>query len=169
MGGRPPGQDSVDRTLAEWATIRPEVDVTALGVTQRIVRTAQLITRRLDEAAQRNGLRVRGDYNTLTTLRRAHPVQLTPAGLAEIMLVTASGMTGRLDRLEGAGLLVREHAVDDRRSVLVGLTEQGLSVVDRTFASVVADQNEVVANLSARQIEQLSALLRHVSLSLGDR
>ncbi len=49
----------------------------------------------------------------------------TPAELAEATGVTRATMTGLIDTLERDGLVRREHAPDDRRMMLVHLTERG--------------------------------------------
>jgi DNA-binding MarR family transcriptional regulator len=45
-------------------------------------------------------------------------------------MMSRAGMTGRLDRLEEAGLVARTLVADDRRSFRVSLTPRGRRVVD---------------------------------------
>jgi DNA-binding MarR family transcriptional regulator len=44
-------------------------------------------------------------------------------------------MTNRLERLERAGLVTRMPDPQDRRGILVGLTEQGRDVVEQAVAA----------------------------------
>ncbi len=60
----------------------------------------------------------------------------TPAGLrmnelAERILYSKSGFTRVVDRLEEAGLVRRVRPGDDRRSILVVLTDQGRTTMDQ--------------------------------------
>src|SRR5262245_4045620 len=47
----------------------------------------------------------------------------TPGRLAELTGLSTGAITGVIDRLERAGFLVREHDADDRRRVLLRLTQ----------------------------------------------
>lgn len=48
--------------------------------------------------------------------------------LAEKMGITTGTLTVQIDKMEQAGLVVRKAHQQDRRSILVGLTEHGLAV-----------------------------------------
>src|SRR3954447_13557568 len=59
----------------------------------------------------------------------------TPAGLrmnelAERILYSKSGFTRVVDRMEGAGLVRRVHPDNDRRSILVNLTDKGRKAME---------------------------------------
>ena len=55
----------------------------------------------------------------------AEQVGLTPKKLSELMDLTTGAMTTMIDRLERAGLLVRQPHPTDRRSLLLALTPGG--------------------------------------------
>lgn len=75
----------------------------------------------------------RGEFDTLATLRRSGtPYTLTPGGLARSSMVTGAAMTNRLRRLEDRGLLKRTTDATNRRSVLVRLTDDGLTPMPRS-------------------------------------
>ena len=48
----------------------------------------------------------------------------------------------------------------DGRLVLVGLTASGLELIDRAVADHAANESHIIAGLSPRQRQQLTALLR---------
>jgi DNA-binding MarR family transcriptional regulator len=77
------------------------------------------------------------------------------------MMLSSGGTTARLDRLERLGLVRRRPDPDDRRAVLVGLTEQGVRSVDTAVAAGLTKQQELLSHLTAAQQSRLSALLRH--------
>lgn len=55
----------------------------------------------------------------------------TPATIADTIGVDRSAVTRLLDRLEKKGLVLREHAKLDRRSVNIHMTEAGEALMDR--------------------------------------
>ena len=66
-------------------------------------------------------------------------------------------MTNRLDRLEEAGLVRRLPDPDDRRGVLVELTDAGRTRLGRQSVSAqAAKESLVAAALSAKEKQQLN-------------
>ena len=57
--------------------------------------------------------------------------------LAERILYSKSGLTRVVDRLEDAGLVRRVRPENDRRSILVVLTDQGRAMIDRWPAATI--------------------------------
>jgi DNA-binding MarR family transcriptional regulator len=85
--------------------------------------------------------------------------QLSPTTIAERLLVTTASVTSLLDTLERRALVTRSPDPDDRRKVLVTLTEDGRRVVDRFLPQVVALQTGLLSGLSeARRTELLESL-----------
>ncbi len=69
-------------------------------------------------------------YDVLATLRRSgEPYELAAGDLVRQTMVTTGAITNRVDRLEERGLVER-HTTDDRRKVIVRLTDKGLDLVD---------------------------------------
>jgi hypothetical protein len=88
-------------TVDGWSRLRPDVDLLGLGVAHRLVWSGRLAEEVLEKTAIACGLRRRGDYEVLALLRRAEPEFLTPLQVAQQLLTSQSGMTGKLDRLSG--------------------------------------------------------------------
>lgn len=108
-------------------------------------------------------------YDVLATLRRqGQPYELTAGELVRQTMVTTGAITNRIDRLEQRGLVARART-DDRRKVIVRLTEQGLDLVDAVVDSHMATERDILAALSPRQQNDLAHLLRTTLLALGDR
>src|SRR5215467_889179 len=55
-------------------------------------------------------------------------MNVTCSEIAEATLITKGGITGILDRLEARGLVQREASRDDRRSIVIQLTEEGVNL-----------------------------------------
>ena len=81
-------------------------------------------------------------------------------------MLTSSGTTKRLDKLEAAGLVAREPDPNDRRGTLIALTDQGRALVDQVTGPHLANEARLLAPLSAEEREQLAALLRTLNLGL---
>ena len=134
----------------------------------RIIRAGRIAESMMNQIAKENGLGVRGDYDVLASLRRAHPKPLRPQDLADRVMTSAPGITGRLDRLEVAGLITRKAHPTDRRATLVSITAKGRRVADRAFASILQAVNEMVEDVPPTVRADLAAALREMMVALGD-
>ena len=152
-------KDAVDRIIDQWRVERPDLDPSGKAVTGRVVRAADLIARRNREALAPFGIKG-GEYSALSALRRSgDPYELSPSQMSEHLMVTSGGLSLMLDRLERAGFVRRRPHPEDRRSVLVSLTADGLRTIDQAMTAHAAVEQEVVAGLSAKEASQLAALL----------
>ncbi|MQS36546.1 MarR family transcriptional regulator [Streptomyces katsurahamanus] len=153
--------DAVDAIVDQWAAVRPDLDTAPMAVYGRIYRIARAMGDLMEKEYRRFGL-TRGEFDVVATLRRSgEPYTLSPRELSATLMLTTGGMTGRLDKLEKAGLLVRSPDPDDRRGLRVTLTGQGLELADQAVAAGLAVQQQVFGSvLDQRQGEQLGDLLR---------
>jgi DNA-binding MarR family transcriptional regulator len=157
-----PVQDEVDRLVAAWARERPDLDVRPLEVLSRVTRLARHLDRARRAAFAKHDLEV-WEFDVLAALRRAgSPHVLSPGQLLAQTLVTSGTMTNRIDRLEAQGLVQRRPHPDDRRGVHVRLTARGKERVDAALADLLAREKELLAGLTSRQQDGLSALLRQL-------
>lgn len=161
-------RDAVDRMVAQWRAVRPDVDVTPMAVIGRISRLSRLIDRRLAVNFAQHGIE-NWMYDVLATLRRSgEPYELTAGDLVRQTMVTTGAITNRIDRLEARGLVVRTRSADDRRRVNVRLTRRGLELVDDVVDSHMATEREILAGLSAQEQDELMGYLRTTLVRLGD-
>jgi DNA-binding MarR family transcriptional regulator len=79
---------------------------------------------------------------------------LSPKVIAERLLVTSGSITSLLDTLERRGLVRREPHPDDRRKLLVDITDEARTLVDVMLAQVHATSIEVMAGISEADREQ---------------
>ena len=75
-------------------------------------------------------------------------------------MLSSAGVTSRIDRLERRGLVRRLPDPDDRRGVIVELTDQGLEVVDAAVAALAINDRQLLERLDAQEIAELEAVLR---------
>ncbi|MEV8591380.1 MarR family transcriptional regulator [Streptomyces sp. NPDC052012] len=158
-------KDPVDAIVEQWATVRPDLDTAAMEVFGRVFRLARAMGDRMERAYAGYGIS-RGEFDVLATLRRSgEPYALSPRGLSATLMLTTGGMTGRLDKLERAGLLRRSPDPHDRRGLKVTLTEQGLRLVDEAVGAGLAVQTEALSALGAERAGHLADLLRDLLLA----
>ena len=161
-----PERDGVDAIIEQWRRERPELDHAPIGIVGRLSRVAREIEARLEPVYRDHGLEP-GWHDVLATLRRqGPPYQLRPSDFTGSLMLTSSGTTKRLDRLERAGLVERAPDPDDRRGVIITLTEAGHELIDRVTEAHMANEHRLLEGLSAREREQLAGLLRKLGLSL---
>ena len=151
--------DVVGRARAQWAREEPGLDTSPMEVIGRILRVAHLADARIRRVLRPEGLD-RGGLDVLATLRRSGPpYRLTPTRLAAELVLTTGAMTHRVDALVQAGLVARAADPADRRSSLVGLTEQGRAAAVRAMAAHLAGEAALMPSLSPADRQALAALL----------
>ena len=150
--------DEVDAIVEQWHRERPDLPTEAMGIFGRVFRISATVGAAMAETYRGFGIS-RTEFDVLATLRRSGQPHLTPSSLAASMMMTTGGMTGRLDRLEGAGLLTRAQDPHDRRGLRVSLTPAGRKLIDEAVVAGVSTQERLLAPLSARQRADLKQLL----------
>ena len=148
--------------MADWARHRAELDLTSLSYIQALVWAGRLTEDLLDDAARRNGFRSRADYEVAAVIRRAEPATLTSLEIAERLLVSPSGVTGKLDRLEAEGHIVRVRDDRDRRAVHLKLTEPGRRAVEEAFLANLQLYDRIVEKISPSDRDILRPLLEEI-------
>jgi DNA-binding MarR family transcriptional regulator len=159
-------KDGVDQILEQWERERPDLDHSPIGVVGRVSRLARELEARLALVYREHGLEP-GWHDVLATLRRqGPPYRLRPSGFSGSLMLTSSGTTKRLDRLEQAGLIERDPDPQDRRGVLITLTPAGVELIDKVTTAHMANEARLLAALSDADRERLAGLLRKLQLGL---
>ncbi|MFJ3923990.1 MarR family winged helix-turn-helix transcriptional regulator [Streptomyces sp. NPDC090022] len=155
-------RDAVDAITDQWFAVRPELETGPMAVFGRIYRIARTVGDEMERAYGRHGVS-RGEFDVIGTLRRSgEPYTLSPRQLSATLMLTTGGMTGRLDKLEKAGLLYRQPDPHDRRGLQVVLTERGLEVADAAVEAGLEVQRAALADWSPEEVELLGGLLRRL-------
>jgi DNA-binding MarR family transcriptional regulator len=162
MEEQPGPADPVDTISAQWRRERADLDLSAMGVLARLARAAALVSAEVEEVLAGHGLR-QGEFDVLAALRRAgEPYTMMPSELAAALMMTRAGMTGRIDRLEQAGLVERRIDPADRRSFLVALTDDGRRTIDATLDDHAANLQRIVGILEPDEAARLDRTLRRI-------
>lgn len=153
--------DSVDRILAQWAAVRPDLNVSAMGVLGRLSRLTRLLERAQSDVFETHRLQP-GEFDILATLLRsdAGPRGLTAGALSASAMVTSGAITNRLDRLVTKELISRDVDPENRRTIRVALTEQGTRTIEAALADHLENEERLLDSLSASERSQFESLLR---------
>ncbi|PYE86729.1 MarR family winged helix-turn-helix transcriptional regulator [Phyllobacterium leguminum] len=151
--------DHVDRLRRQWARELPDLDTEPMTILGRAFRLTNLVRPSIEETFAGFGLD-RGEFDVIATLRRSGPpYRLTPTEMYSSLMISSGGLTHRLDRLEKAGLIRREKALHDGRSVLVALTEAGKTLAEEAFRADMASEARFLQALDGQEREALAGLL----------
>jgi DNA-binding MarR family transcriptional regulator len=159
-------RDGVDEILEQWRRERPDLDPSPIGVIGRVSRLARELEQRLEPVYREHGLEP-GWHDVLATLRRVGPpYRVRPTEFTSALMITSSGTTKRLDRLEQAGLIAREPDPDDRRGTLIALTDAGRELIDGVTEAHLENERRLLSALSDGEQRRLADLLRRLQLGL---
>jgi len=114
------------------------------------------------------------DYGLSSTAKMALAViegagePLEPGVIAERLIITAGSMTSMLDTLEKRGLVRRKAHPTDRRKLLVGITDEGVAILDELLPALHARERTVMdAALSRPEQALLLTMLAKLQAVAG--
>ena len=131
-----------------------------------LMRTFALIARETDRTLAQWGLT--GPQLGVLDCVAAAGGRLPMSQIGERLLVTGPSITGVVDRLERDGLVTRERPADDRRVVLVCLTEAGRQTHARACETLLARITELMAFMQPEEHETLARQLERIHLHLKE-
>lgn len=114
-----------------------------------------------DELFQRFALTAQ-QYNTLRILRGARPEKVPTLTLGSRLISRAPDITRLLDRLVERGLIERVRPADNRRMVMVGITDAGLALLDQLEEEVGRCHARQLGHLTSEEMSRLIELLQKV-------
>lgn len=98
-----------------------------------------------------------------------HIPGISPGGLAEILHVHPSTLTGVLTRLVDHGLLTRRADTRDRRRMVLTLTDKGRAINRSTAGTVEAGVRRMLASVSSADLEASARVLRRLAGDLEEQ
>lgn len=154
--------DSVDRLIAAWNAVRPDLDVAPIGVVARLGRVRAHIDAELEALFAQHGIGG-PSFAVLATLARLDEA----AGVPQRRLMDELGLTSgtisvRVDRLVEAGLVDRRPDPEDRRNTRVLLSDRGRELVERIIPAHLDNERRMLAALSDAERDTLADLLRRL-------
>ena len=140
-----------------------ELDEVELSALRGLVRVHAALVKELDaELEARHGLPLTS-YEVLRSLRKSPHGKLRMAELAEHALLSRSGMTRLIDRLEREGMVGRSTCDKDGRGCYAVLTDHGREVVEQARAThIEVVRAGFLRHFSEAEMRQLATLFERV-------
>ncbi|MEV7465566.1 MarR family transcriptional regulator [Streptomyces kronopolitis] len=162
-------RDRIDGMIDVIARAHDLADLESKALVYRLRRVAHHMEIELKRELAGHGIEL-WELELLACLYRALPHHRVSAKeLMEQMQLTTGAVTNRVSRLEAKGWVSREIAPDDRRSILVTLTEPGRARAAQVFATKTEAERRLLSTFPDEQQRQLNAALRTLLISLEGR
>ena len=159
----------IDETVTTWQEQRPDLDFVPMGYMLRFHAMAEAATAKIEIITKSHGLTI-GEFDVLATLRRHGPAStLTPSFIAEVAMVSPSGLTHRLTQLEKSGHITRSADNSDRRSSLVSITKSGAAVADQIIELIAEHSTRMYDAIPAKDLQQFNHVISLVSQQLESK
>lgn len=109
------------------------------------------------------------EHELLVRLAQAPDRQLRMYDLASLLLLSKSGITRVVDRLERRGLVARKMSETDRRVILACLTDAGVEILEEARPFIAGGIEEFLTrHLTEDEVDALRSLLRKVLEGNGE-
>jgi DNA-binding MarR family transcriptional regulator len=134
----------------EFASASAEAAVSLMVAADHLNRGAEAI-------CQRHGI-TSDQYNVLRILRGVYPSGHPRCEIARRMIHPSPDVTRMLDRLVRQRLVSRHRNPEDRRESIAGITQAGLSLLERVDPDIYRAQDELTSALTEAELRRLSRL-----------
>ena len=142
----------------------PWLDDVEMRAWRSLLRAHSRLLSRLDAELQSSQGMSAADYGVLVQLSEQEGGRMRMSELAELLLLSPSGLTRRLDGLVSAGLVERHRCPTDRRGAYAVLTPAGRARLEAAAPDHVQQvRRHFVDRLSRRQLAALADALDKVS------
>ncbi len=152
------------RVGPNFADEYPDGDPAAAEALSTVIRAGQALYDEINRAMQASIGAPESALNTLAVIEGAER-PLTPSEISERTLRSSATMTSILDLLERRGWVQRVPNPEDRRSVLIEISEDGYAVADRFLPGVRKIERAVMGDLSTKELAALTNILTKVLAS----
>ena len=157
----------------------PDGDAASAEIFGTLIRVGQALSYELDRASVASFGVPQGVLNSLAVIEGAGEA-LTPSQISERTLISSATMTSTLDTLEYRGWVRRLPNPDDRRSVLVEITDDGKAIADQLLpgtrkievamcADLTESERKGAMKILAKVLDQAAALANADPIPLNGR
>lgn len=149
------------RVGPDFADEYPDGDPAAAEALSTVIRAGQALYDEIDRAMQASIGVPESALNTLAVIDGAQR-PLTPSEISERTFRSSATITSILDVLERRGWIRRVPNPEDRRSVLIEISEDGYAVADRFLPGVRKIERAVMGDLSTKELAALMNILTKI-------
>ena len=126
-----------------------------------ILVTADFLRQQVERICTEGGI-TGTQYNVLRILRGAGPQGLCRNEVGERLVTKVPDVTRLLDRMEAAGLILRQRGGEDRRFVATQITEKGLKLLEKIDRELPAIHGRQIGHVSQKRLRELIGILEEV-------
>jgi len=110
-----------------------------------------------------------GDYQVFVYLSEANDHSMRMCDLADLLQLSPSGLTRRLDGLVKANYVTREASNDDRRVMLATLTANGLAALEAAAPDHVASvRRHIFDHLDDGQVDAMASIFQAIKDGMAE-
>ncbi|NYF39645.1 MarR family winged helix-turn-helix transcriptional regulator [Streptosporangium sandarakinum] len=169
MAGGSDPTHSPSEIAAAWQRERPGTPTGSIEIVTPIWRLAKLFSDDRVRVLRAAGIDA-ATLDLLSVIRRSGPpYALSTRELTRRTLVTAGAISQRVARAEREGLVRRAPGTTGRRTVMVSLTDEGHSLIERSVDAVLGREAMLVSGLSDSERDLLAGLLEKLTADVGRR
>lgn len=156
------GQDPVTEHVRWAITTWPQIDPQVEGIVTRVDKIQRYLAKSFRAALGDAGIN-KDEWKVLMAL---HGTVRSHGWLSKDVGVSTGAMTNRLDKLEGRGLIKRVPDPQDRRGVLLELTDAGRVRLEEYIDAGAGRESELLDELTLAEKQDLNRLLSKLLVSL---
>lgn len=142
--------------MATPTEVDGELSALELGAWRGLLRAHAALARALDaELEERHGMSL-SSYDVLVHLRKAPHHRMRMSDLADRVLLSRSGVTRLVDRMERDGLVCRDTCSSDGRGCFAALTQKGEQALERVRPTHLAGvRQRFLSHFSEEELAQM--------------
>ena len=152
------------KVASDFERMYPRASRSATECAMNLVKTGDLVVSRVADVLRPFGLSPAGGL--VLSMLADSDGPMTPGEVRDRLLVKGPTVTGLIDSLAGAGLVRRSQHPDDRRRILVELTDKGRRVANRFRPAVHAAERPWLECLDEAERRRLLTLLGRIQVHL---
>lgn len=134
-----------------------------------VLMTGTSIVKEADKILKPFGLTVT-QLNVLMILKYQTPAEgVSQTQLGEMLLVNRSNVTGLVDRMEKAGLVVRRDDPDDRRTKFVRVTSKGAETLLKAEGKYFETMEHITRDFKEKEVDRLCEQMAKIRSRLKER
>ncbi|BCU67005.1 MarR family transcriptional regulator [Sulfolobales archaeon HS-7] len=127
---------------------------------EAIVKLVRAVNRDFDKGLQKIGISFM-EFKVLDIIKKEGSLPMVK--VVSEMLITKPGLTSVVDKLERKGLVKRERSLQDRRIIMLRLTEEG-EITWRTSVEIYKTMvSEILQKISPKEMNTLLEIIRRLS------
>jgi DNA-binding MarR family transcriptional regulator len=153
-------QDRIDQFIEELQRASPRYHIAPFGVWGRITLIQERHLSIVSNALRPLSLTFNEYQIIVILLLSGPPYELNPTTLIQRKVMSSGGIANLLNKMEAADLIMRTPSRQDRRGVLVRLTDNGILMAKKSLAAAGHIEQDLLSGMTEDEIEILCMLLR---------